>query len=71
MKDYYETLTGYVLEEEAARIRLAYAACALEDLGYDTDLAEKYLRRIEERYPQDVKDAIIEYLDAKNDLGKF
>ena len=71
MKDYYERLTGYVLEEESARVRLSDAACELEDLGYNTDHAESYLRQMEAQYPEKVKNAIIEYLDAKNDLGKF
>jgi len=71
MKDYYERLTGYVLEEEAARIRLSEAACDLEDLGFDTDTATSYLRRMEEEYTEQVKNAIIEYLDAMNDLSKF
>lgn len=71
MKDYYERLTGYVLEEEEARIRLADAICDLEDLGYDTDLAESYLSHMKGAYPQGVIDAIIEYLDAMNDVNNF
>jgi hypothetical protein len=72
MKEYFERLTGQTLTREAAIDRLAYAKANLIKLGVNISDAESCMRAMDQKsYTQNMKNTVVEYLDAKNDLSKF
>jgi hypothetical protein len=71
MTDRQKDLLAQVRGREIAKERLFKAECALESLGFNIGIVEEHLTQIGREYSQNVRDAISEYLSAKDDFGTY